>query len=197
SSEEPADLGGPAMQIAAGGSHACAVMMTGEVRCWGEGTHGRLGYGNTDHIGDDEPPSVAGIVDIDGLAKQVVSIGYHTCALLTNDSVRCWGYNLAGDLGYGISTSYIGDDELPTSLGYVPIGGPVARIVPSSSFGGPTCAQLATGGLRCWGGGFFGSLGYGTVDDVGDNETPADVPDVSYLDDIPFGGLFGLLTALQ
>src|SRR5207245_503671 len=44
------------------------------------------------------------------------------------------------------------------------------------------CARLDTGGVRCWGYGFVGQLGYASTANVGDNETPASMGDV------PLGG---------
>lgn len=40
-------------------------------------------------------------------------------ALTTDSAVRCWGFNVQGQLGHG-HTSNIGDDELPSSAGDVP-----------------------------------------------------------------------------
>jgi alpha-tubulin suppressor-like RCC1 family protein len=53
-------VGGPVVQIAAGGDHTCALLDTGAVRCWGRGNFGQLGYGNLNNIGDDETPASAG-----------------------------------------------------------------------------------------------------------------------------------------
>ncbi len=50
------------LEIAAGDLHTCARLQGGKLRCWGEGDLGRLGYGNTEDIGDDEPPAMAGDV---------------------------------------------------------------------------------------------------------------------------------------
>jgi alpha-tubulin suppressor-like RCC1 family protein len=58
------DLGGPAIAISAGWDHTCALLATHEVLCWGENTDGRLGYGHTDRIGDDETPASAGPLDV-------------------------------------------------------------------------------------------------------------------------------------
>lgn len=57
-------VGGKVVQIAAGGSHTCALLETGALRCWGEGRDGALGYGDTDSIGDTEKPADAGDVPL-------------------------------------------------------------------------------------------------------------------------------------
>ncbi len=41
------------------------------------------------------------------------------------------------------------------------------------------CALLSGGSARCWGRGQFGVLGYGNVDDIGDDETPASAGDIT------------------
>lgn len=44
---------------------------------------------------------------------QRLAAGYsHTCALLMNGKVRCWGEGELGSLGYG-NRNDIGDDETP------------------------------------------------------------------------------------
>jgi len=59
----PVDIGGaPAIQIAAGRYHVCALLADSALRCWGFNATGQLGYGNTDNIGDDETPASAGDV---------------------------------------------------------------------------------------------------------------------------------------
>jgi len=113
------DVGGAVTQISVGGGHACALLGT-SVRCWGDGSEGRLGYGNTDSIGDDEAPATAGDVDVGGMVTEIVAAGRHTCALLTTGSLRCWGYAGDGALGYA-NTSDIGDDEDPAAAGDVQV----------------------------------------------------------------------------
>ena len=44
--------------------HACAVLDAGQLRCWGSGEQGALGYGNTSTVGDNESPADAGDVQV-------------------------------------------------------------------------------------------------------------------------------------
>lgn len=170
------DVGGVVTQISAGESHTCALLDTGGVRCWGNGFGGRLGLGNTDHVGDDELPSSVAEIDIGGTAIQISAGGEHTCALLDDHAVRCWGVGVYGALGYG-NTQTIGDNEAPASAGNVDVGGPVAKLATGHRH---TCALLESGGVRCWGSlegnrnSDFGVLGYPNYPEleIGDNETP-------------------------
>ena len=161
--------------VSAGGAFTCALLTTGKVRCWGYSGQGRLGYGNLRDIGDNETPASVGDVDVGGSVQQIVTGAYNACALLTTGAVRCWGYGLNGELGYG-NPNDIGDDETPASAGDVAVGGPVKQIAAGL---GHTCALLTTGAVRCWGHGGNGQLGYGNTKDIGYNETPASAGDVA------------------
>jgi alpha-tubulin suppressor-like RCC1 family protein len=167
---------GPVAQVTAGDDHTCALLDTGKVRCWGYGGDGQLGYGNTDNIGDNETPATAGDVNVGGTVAQIAAGSNHTCALLTNGAVRCWGLNDRGQLGYGNSRT-IGDNETPASAGDVNVGGTVKSI---AAGGKHTCAVMATGAIRCWGFGDYGQLGYGNTSEIGNNETPASAGDVPF-----------------
>ncbi len=163
-------VGGDVVQIAVGNQHSCALLDTGAVRCWGNGWSGRLGYADSEHVGDDETPEDAGDVDIGGLAVEIAAGDNRTCALLEDGDVLCWGYGLSGGLGYG-DTEHIGDDEAPASAGVVDVGGPTSSLAMESA----TCALLDTGAVNCWGQGSHGLLGRGSTQNIGDDETPADV----------------------
>ncbi|MDH3730256.1 MAG: hypothetical protein OES13_03865, partial [Acidimicrobiia bacterium] len=176
----PVDLGPgrTAVAITAGFSHTCAVLDNATVRCWGSSGSGQLGYGNTNIIGDDETPGTVGPVDL-GPGRTAVAITagrLHTCAVLDNATVRCWGSSsdfFGGQLGYG-NTDTIGDDETPGSVGPVDLGaGRTAAAVTAGA--AHTCAVLDDATVRCWGWGEFGQLGYGNTDNIGDDETPGTV----------------------
>ncbi len=89
-----------AVQIAVSGEHvehhSCALLETGNVRCWGNNERGQLGDGTVVTRGTPTPP-------IQGLENVIqVTTGYiHTCALIENGTVRCWGGNYACQLGDG------------------------------------------------------------------------------------------------
>ncbi|MDQ6750756.1 MAG: hypothetical protein M3Z33_08405 [Actinomycetota bacterium] len=177
--ESPASVGAvdlgagrTAKAITAGGAHTCAVLDNGDVRCWGYGASGQLGYANTASIGDTEAPSAAGPVNL-GLGRTAVAISAgarHTCALLDEGSVRCWGDNSVGELGYG-NTDNVGDTQTPDMAGPVRLG--LRRTATAISAGGNhTCAVLDDRSVRCWGYGGNGQLGYASPNNVGNDRTP-------------------------
>jgi len=161
--------------VLAFGHGFCALLSGGTIRCWGDGQVGKLGYANTNSIGDNEVPSSVGVVDVGGTATAITAGASHTCALLSDNTVRCWGRADVGQLGYG-NTNTIGDNETPAAAGAVPVGGSVLAIGAGGDF---TCALLVGGGVRCWGWGMGGRLGYANTNNIGDNETPAAVGNVS------------------
>jgi alpha-tubulin suppressor-like RCC1 family protein len=159
--------------LAAGTSHMCALALNGSVACWGYNAAGELGYGHTNHIGDNELPSSAGYIQLPRgiFVVQIVAGASHTCALASNGSVACWGSNANGELGYG-HTNKIGDDEFPSSAGFVRLGVAVTQLG-SGTLAYHTCALLVNGSAICWGSNADGALGYGHTNDVGDNEYPS------------------------
>jgi len=174
----------------AGAFHTCALLHDGRVRCWGYSAEGQLGYGNTDTVGDDETPASAGPVKVGaGRTAKAISAGdHHTCAILDNGSVRCWGYGRAGRLGYG-NTGNVGDKQTPQSTGPVNLGpGRTAQAI--SAGGVHTCALLDDGSVLCWGYGALGQLGYGNTDTI---DTPSSLGPV----DLGSGRTASAITAGQ
>jgi len=129
--------GRTATAITAGLNHNCAILDNGSVRCWGYGLAGRLGYGNTHNVGDTPVtiPGRVGPVDLGAgrTAKAIAAGAEHTCALLDNDSVRCWGYGANGRLG-DCRTNDVG--EAPAT-----IPGKVGPVNLRPGDGGARCAS--------------------------------------------------------
>jgi alpha-tubulin suppressor-like RCC1 family protein len=81
-------------------SHRCAALGDGTVRCWGQNQMGQLGNGTNE--ASDVPVVVEGISNAVSVAVGSLdsSIG-HSCALLDDGTLRCWGSNTSGRLGNG------------------------------------------------------------------------------------------------
>ena len=100
--------------IAAGGNHTYAKLDNASLKCWGRNAFGQLCYGNTSQLGDNssEMGDNLPVVDLGtGRTATAISTGRnHTCAILDNVSLKCWGGNSNGQLGYG-NTTDLGDDS--------------------------------------------------------------------------------------
>ena len=83
----------------------------------------------------------------EGAVKVVVG-GSHACALMEDKTLRCWGQNSSGQLGLGHYNN-IGDNELPSSVASVNVGGDVVDMGLGERH---TCTVLADGSAKCWGG---------------------------------------------
>jgi alpha-tubulin suppressor-like RCC1 family protein len=115
---------------------ACAIVVDGTLRCWGYNGYGELGRGQVTGISA-TPGAVFGLSGVVG-----VSLGdFHTCALLVDGTVRCWGYNAFGQLGNGNTT----DSSLP-----VPVND-VAGVTSLGAADDASCALLVYGTFQCWG----------------------------------------------
>jgi len=177
-------------EIRAGAGHTCAVLANNDLNCWGNPNNGELGHGN--EAVADAPPFLEVNVGV-GVASVGLGSG-STCVVTTTGSVRCWGNNRAGILGYGHTTD-IGATESPNQAsnivldtttgqllgGDVNLGPGVVDQVEVDTGSGYACARLGSR-LRCWGDGNDGSTGYGNENDIGDDELPISAGDV------PFGG---------
>jgi alpha-tubulin suppressor-like RCC1 family protein len=93
----PVALASTAVAITAGAHHACAVLSSGAAQCWGLNWNGQLGNPLTTAWATSTPVRVSGI----GAPVRLVAGGRHTCALLSDGAMRCWGANESGELGNG------------------------------------------------------------------------------------------------
>ena len=133
----------PTVALALGDAHSCALDADGAVRCWGDNTFGQLGLGDRASRGDGPGEMGAALptVDLPGPAQAIAAGGHHTCALLTDASVRCWGANDAGQLGLGDRASRgDGPGEMGAALPAVDLPGRVQQL---QAGGRHTCALLS------------------------------------------------------
>jgi alpha-tubulin suppressor-like RCC1 family protein len=151
---------------------ACAILDNNSVKCWGDNANGELGQGNTSALGSSPSHMGDNLLAVDlgtGRSAKALAGGRNfTCAILDNDSVKCWGNNNFGQLGLG-DTAKRGDNanEMGDNLPTVNLGnGRTAK----SIFAGNThaCAILDNDRVKCWGGNTYGGLGQGSTTTLGD-----------------------------
>jgi len=164
--------GRTATAISIGGSHACALLDNKSVKCWGSNYNGQLGLGDTNYRGDAPGEMGDNLPAVDlGTGRTATAIstgGSHTCALLDDKSVKCWGYNYNGELGLG-DTNNRGDapGEMGDNLPAVDLGtGRMATAILND--GSRTCALLDNKSVKCWGYNYSGQLGLGDTNNRGD-----------------------------
>ena len=101
------------VKIDLGVDHSCVIGTLNQMKCWGSGEDGKTGHENTANYGDDEKEMGQYLMFTDvgeGLTfTEVGSGGDHTCALINDGSVRCWGRNdlLGSDSGEELSLIHI------------------------------------------------------------------------------------------
>ena len=166
---------GNVTNLSAGGWHTCAVLGSGQARCWGDGGEGQLAEANNEdrtlpvvveHPGAD-PDSNLDNVALTGVV-QAATGSSHSCFRLSNHRLRCAGDNGDGQLGLG----YTGADEwVPTLVRNAADTAPLGDVDGVVAGGDHTCARGA-GLVQCWGRDSSGQLGNG-----GPN-TDADLPTV-------------------
>ena len=143
------DLGSDVISLAFGHQHACGLLDTGAVKCWGRNNAGQLGTSG----GDKDTPQTINL----GSGRTATSIyagGHYTCAILDDESVKCWGQNDQGQLGIG-STS---NANTPTTINTLGSGRTAVSLATAFD---SVCALLDDGSVKCWGSDFDGQLGNG------------------------------------
>lgn len=137
-----------------------------QLYCWGQNDQGQLG--------DSEPHSrcVSGIDEFDCAAFAIpldfadagsirrLSLGsQHTCALLDDGTVWCWGQNRNGELGLGTASAQ------DVTLRREPVEVTNLTDVAEVELGARhSCARRTDGTVWCWGSNDLGQLGDGTME---------------------------------
>ena len=144
-------------KVSNGQRHTCAIVDNGSLYCWGRGSEGQLGHGAyTDLYGPSTTP-----VDL-GAGRTAVAVAaghHHTCAILDNGSVKCWGWDHEGQLGDG-GTSHTQYTKTNSPSNPIDLGTNRTAVAISAGWG-HTCAVLDNGELKCWGSDNQGALGDG------------------------------------
>lgn len=140
SAGEPPGMQGRATFLAASAQHECASFVAPKaVRCAGEDDRGQAAG---------RLPVLANATIL-GLAAGKK----HTCAVLEDGTVQCWGANEAGQLGDGTTR----DSRVPALVNGLP---PAVEVRAGASF---TCARLRNNTVACWGANDAYQLANGTT----------------------------------
>lgn len=167
----------PAVSVALGDEHSCALALSGHVYCWGRNFSGQLGDGTrTDRS---RPTLVKGIDQI----SQLAAFGARTCATRRDGAVYCWG-SVGGFLNdgttpvFGKSAPREWDRDTPQPV----IG--LAEVTQVALGAEHLCALLRNGTVRCWGRNADGQLGDGTREL---RRSPVKVVDLDHVTQLALG----------
>jgi alpha-tubulin suppressor-like RCC1 family protein len=147
-----------AVQVSAGWAHTCAVLADGSAACWGGNQFGQLGNGGQALVGCADGFAVCsnGPVAVSGATTWArVAGGFlFTCGTDAASAAHCWGAGRRGQLGDGTQTT----SNVPTNVS----GGLVFSALAAAT-GGDLACGLSAGALYCWGSGYHGQPGNGSV----------------------------------
>ncbi len=159
--------------VSAGDEHSCALKTDGTVWCWGSNFYGQLGISTaTVNIDTPTPTQVPGVTNTISLTTG----SFHTCAVKSDGSVRCWGqHDVAKQVGSTTATKFrtftpTCDTTVdpacvppaPYDVYYVDVPTVIPQITTALTVDAGaffTCALLAAGTVQCWGANAVGELG--------------------------------------
>jgi alpha-tubulin suppressor-like RCC1 family protein len=154
--------------VTAGGSHSLALLTDGTVMAWGDnGLRGSTGRGTPERTAITTPVSIPGLGDVTAISAG----NFHSLALLTDGTVRAWGWNAQGQLGDGTT------DDRPSP---VTVSG-LVDIIAVAAGDRFSLALRRNGRVTTWGANERGQLGNGTFDD---QPLPGDVRDLTGVTDV-------------
>jgi len=156
------------VEIDVGLEHTCALLIDGQVRCWGRNANGQLGRAVTSDR-ETAPVTVfsdqAGTVALANIVQIAVGDN-HACALRSDGNVLCWGENARGQLGTNNRTN--------RNYAVLSQATDMVQLVAGQ---GHTCGLTSGGAVKCWGDNFYGQLGDGSM--VDDALSPVTVSGIS------------------
>jgi alpha-tubulin suppressor-like RCC1 family protein len=152
------DTVGVGQPLMVGGRYACALSQS-RAKCWGSNAGGELGTASNDGFDVAMPPA-----DVTGLSSSTRPValsgrGGHTCALISDGRVKCWGDNRHAQLGLGFASVYDPGPGVVRSGSILASTGSVTGATAVAAGALFTCILTNAGGVKCWGRNSEGQLG--------------------------------------
>lgn len=139
----PTAFNGNIQQICTGYTYTCVLLGNGTMVCWGDNSNGVIDLASAG------PGSVylATKVDVGDTVKQMACAKSHVCALLQDETIKCWGINTNGELG--MATDTVTATSIPNRCGIDVDGYSTSNALGALSAGfHHTCALLQDGKVR-------------------------------------------------
>lgn len=147
-------------ELCTGERSACALHADGSAECWGSNNDYRLG--DDTNLNRSTPVFVKRLGpsgDIRGVTA-LSCYHRHVCALIPDESMVCWGWNINGQLGDGIGAPGMNGTKVINAIGGAQLG-----------TGSRNSCNLANGNVKCWGSDLDGQIAHNFVN----TPTPNDV----------------------
>jgi alpha-tubulin suppressor-like RCC1 family protein len=163
------------LDVAAGAQHTCALVVSSGVQCWGTNADGQIGVLSLGSVPTPAPVVVVPSIPTPQLLTNAVAIsagGNHSCAILADGSIRCWGDDTYGQLGDSLTNN----QRFVANTAVLGINDGL-EIVSGAKH---TCAiDTVSFTGRCWGDNTTGQLGNGTKNPASIPNTVAGVPGIT------------------
>ena len=148
---------GPVLDFSVGDTHTCALQENGALYCWGANHKGQLGVGDIAGCNPRMPRHPCSPTPLRVDLPEVVDVAAgstHTCAVLANGRVACWGEGSNHALGLGRTQN----EHLPRLLGRINDAREISAGVHHS------CVRHADQRVSCWGANGHGETGTSSLE---------------------------------
>ncbi len=176
--------GASVIQVSAGAQHTCALLDTGDMKCWGYNGYGQLGQQGLSMLM--QPPGSPINFGTNIKPVKIATGDHQSCALLPDSSVKCWGFGMTGALGQGSTANVTVSGTELVSLPSIDLGS-VSKVIDLAAHGQHVCAILDDHSMKCWGDNTSGQLGQPNMDNRGDDNVQTTHKMGSYLPPISLG----------